>query len=91
MARIVRVLATLYAILGISALLLGWATTQGWFGVTPESLGMVYALAMALPWIVVLRWLPDIGPIGLSAFIVLAIALNTTLMRIFAHLFDHGE
>lgn len=60
--RVSRVLAGFYVVLCLAALALIPISSRGWFGVDPDPLAAVGAIVLAMPWSILLQWLPSGGP-----------------------------
>ena len=75
-----RVLAALYALLCLIALLLVPASIYGWFGVAQDPLGGVFAILLALPWSAALGHLPTLGTAATMILLAAAMALNILIL-----------
>ena len=77
---LVRLLVALYLMAGAVALLRIPASAHGWFGLPQDAWAGVYAIVLALPWSVLLNWLPEPIPTGVF-MVVLAVgmALNALI------------
>lgn len=82
--KVLLVVAILYGVAGVAALLAIPASAFGWAGVEPDPLSAVFALLLALPWTIALYLLGDVGTWGSLAFCTAAIALNFFLLLRFA-------
>ncbi len=75
----------LYAILGLLSLLVIPASANGWLGIAPDPLAGVYAIALALPWSLLIGRLGTIPvPVALmllGAAMVMNLLLLELLMR----------
>jgi hypothetical protein len=80
MAKLVTLIAFAYALAAAGALLLGLATTFGWFGLKGDALGMVFAMLAALPWAFALGLLPADSPVAAVLVIVAGMAINLALL-----------
>jgi hypothetical protein len=75
-----RVLAALYALLCLIALLFVPASIYGWFGVAQDPLGGVFAILLALPWSAALGHLPTLGTAATMVLLIAAMALNILIL-----------
>ncbi|MEJ8855596.1 hypothetical protein WKW79_13505 [Variovorax robiniae] len=76
MRSALRLAIGIYALLALLSLLLIPASAHGWFGVARDPLSAVFALALALPWTVLIFALPPM-PTWLSfALLALGMTLN---------------
>lgn len=73
-------LAALYALLCLIALLLVPASIYGWFGVAEDPLGGVFAILLALPWSVALGHFPALGTAATMVLLVAAMAINILIL-----------
>ncbi|MEJ8846344.1 hypothetical protein [Variovorax rhizosphaerae] len=78
MRSALRLVVGIYALLGLLSLLLIPASAHGWFGVASDPLSAVFALALALPWTVLLFALPPM-PTWLS-FMLLALGMTLNVV-----------
>lgn len=83
--RVVRLLIAVYAALCLVALWLIPASAHGWFGIEPDPLAAVFALLLALPWSLLLRFAGDPGPWLAAVLFAACMAANLWLLWRFQH------
>jgi hypothetical protein len=79
-ARLCRGVLIAYVILATAALLLIPASAAGLFGLSPDPLSGIYAIALALPWSIVAPW-PDAAGLMANLLVIAAeLALNAAII-----------
>lgn len=75
-----RFLIISYLLCGVLALMLIPAARQGWFGMSGDGLAAVWAIVLAMPWSIALRFLSPM-PVWLSwSGLALGVAINGGLL-----------
>ncbi|RYF60550.1 MAG: hypothetical protein EOO27_05455 [Comamonadaceae bacterium] len=75
-----RLLAIVYLLCGVLALMLIPAARLGWFGLSGDGLSAVWAIVLAMPWSMALQFLSPM-PVWLSWFVLaLGVVVNGGLL-----------
>lgn len=80
MRRALITLIALYAVICVFALVLVYASAHGLWGVRPDPLSTLYAMALSLPWGLALLLFDDYGSLGSTLVLAVGMALNLGLL-----------
>ena len=86
--KVAVAIAILYAMLCICALLLALPATQDLIGMERDPLGGIFAVLLAMPWVLLFGRLGDAA--GVVA-IILAMLLNLAIILGIGRIFSHGK
>lgn len=78
--NLLSVVAAVYGLLCLAALLLIPASLYGWFGVARGPLGAVFAILLGMPWTLALKWLDPRNPWLSASLIAAGMAINIFLL-----------
>jgi hypothetical protein len=79
-SKALRIIAIVYAVAGIIAVLMVPASVYGWAGVEPDPLSGVFALLLGLPWSLTLELLGEPNTWKSLAVCAVGIAINAWLL-----------
>jgi len=79
-ARFIVSAAIIYALLCTLSLLLIPATGGGWLGLQPDAFVAIYAVALSLPWVMILPDMAILGSYSAIATILVGMVANLALL-----------
>ncbi len=84
--RLLRGAAVIYVFVCLAALLLILAAARSWFGLEPDPFVAIYAVALSLPWVLLIPDLDMLGGIKGAATLILGMLINLALLLGLVHL-----
>ena len=78
--RLLRGLAVIYLLLCVVALLLILATARGWFGLEPDPFVAIYAVALSLPWVLLIPDMEMLGSLSGAVTLILGMLINLAIL-----------